>query len=169
MEICLNCYSVKTYRKDKNIICTDCANTQNISSYLRIQRQAKDAIRNGYLYRVRLENNKKRKVTSTSYSLIDLNEVFNFFATAAISGIAGNVAYDQIKKLFKTLGKKRIIIEIDDKRLQSFLKSESQQKKFIKYIQEYKQKKIKTNATPQKKKVKKVKTPPQKATANMKM
>ena len=126
MEICLNCYSLKTHRKDNSIVCEECAHAQSLSSYLRIQQQAMNAVRNGYLYRVRYENDKKRKVPNKAYSLVDLNKAFYFFATAVISGIAGNCAYDQIKELFKKLGKNKIIIEIDDSRLQSFLKSERQ-------------------------------------------
>ena len=143
MEICLNCYSLKTHRKDKNIVCEECDHIQSISSYLRTQKQAMNTVRNGYLYRVRYENDKKRKVANKAYSLVDLNKAFDFFATAVFSGIVGNFAYDQIKRLFKKLANNRIIIEIDDSRLQSFLKSERQQEKFIKYIQEYREKKIK--------------------------
>lgn len=143
MEICLNCYSLKTHRIDKNIVCEKCSHIQSIRSYLGIQRKARNAVRNGYLFRIRYENDKKRQVANKAYSLIDLNIAFDFFATAIISGIAGNFAYDQLKRIFKKIGKNRIIIQIDDTRLHRFLKSERQQEKFIKYIQEYRDKKIK--------------------------
>ena len=117
-----------------------------------------NAVRDGYLYRVRYENDKKRKIAPKAYNLVDLNKAFDFFATAVISGVAGNFAYDQIKRLFKKLGKSRIIIEIDDNRLQSFLKSGRQQEKFIKYIQEYREKKLKTRVVKKNSKKKGAKT-----------
>ena len=110
-------------------------------------------------------NDKKRKIAPKAYNLVDLNKAFDFFATAVISGVAGNFAYDQIKRLFKKLGKSRIIIEIDDNRLQSFLKSGRQQEKFIKYIQEYREKKLKTRVIKKSSKKKGVKTRSKKATA----
>ena len=159
MQICLKCYSLQTHNEDKNIICKECGHIQSLSSYLSALRQAKNAVRNGYLYRVRYENDKKRKISNKAYSLIDLNKAFDFFATAVISGVMGNFAYDQIKQLFGKLRKSKIIIEIDDARLQSFLKSERQQEKFIKYIQEYRENKLKAPRKNIKPKPKSTKTP----------
>lgn len=149
MQICLDCFSLNTQRTDSVIICKKCLHKQTTRAYSSSQRKAKDAVRYGYLYRVKYENDKKRKIDGRHYSLIDLHKIFDFFATAVISGIAGNWAYDKIKNIFKKLGKNPVIIEIEDQKLQSFLKSEKQQEKFIKYIQEYRNQKIK--------KVKKVK------------
>lgn len=143
MQVCFSCFSLQTHREGESIVCDECMHTQTLSSYLTTQRKAKDAVRHGYLYRIRYENDQKKKITDKAYSLIDLNEAFDFFAKAVISGIAGNFAYDQIKLLFGKLRKNRILIEIDDDRLRRFLKSERQQEKFIKYIEEYRQKKIK--------------------------
>ena len=68
MQICLKCYSLHTHQKEKNIICEECGHIQIIGTYLLEIRQAKNAVRNGYQYRVRYENDKKRKISNKAYS-----------------------------------------------------------------------------------------------------
>lgn len=128
---------------DKNVQCKDCLYTQSISNYNTKLKSAKDCVRFGYQYRKRQEYDAKNNPNSKkAYYLKELHDAFAFIGLAAISGIAGNFAYDKLKQALNNIFNNPLIIEIEDKEFQSFLKSEAQQKKFLKYIEEYRNKKV---------------------------
>lgn len=56
--------------------------------------------------------------------------------------IAGNFAYDKLKQALNKIINEPLIIEIEDKEFKRFLKSDPQHKLFIKYIKEYRNKKL---------------------------
>ena len=128
---------------DNNVQCKDCLHTQSISNYNTKLESAKDSVRFGYQYRKRQEYDDKNNPNSKkSYYLKEFNDVFAFIGLAAISGIAGNFAYDKLKQALINIFNNPLIIEIEDKEFQSFLKSKIQQKKFLRYIEEYRDKKV---------------------------
>lgn len=143
MYICTNCLGLNTVKINRQVKCRDCAFTQSIISYNSNLRIAKHIVRLGFQYRKRLEYDSKRNPNvKKSYYLKELHDAFAFLGLAVISGIAGNFAYDKLLQVLKRIINEPLIIEINDKELQSFLKSELQQKKFIKYIEEYRHKKM---------------------------
>ena len=143
MHLCTNCLSLNIIKIDRNVQCYDCLYTQSISNYNTKLKSARDIVRFGYQYRKRQEYDAKNNSNSKkTYYLKELNDAFAFIGLAAISGIAGNFAYDKLKQALKNILNEPLIIEIDDKEFQSFLKSDAQQKKFLKYIEDYRIKKI---------------------------
>jgi hypothetical protein len=151
MQICYNCYSLNVIKTKKEIVCNDCSHTISIYMYNKIRQVSKNDVRYGYQYRVRTENDLKRNITGKAYALIELSEIFTFLGLSMASGVVGNFAYDKLKEIISKLKDEPLIIEIDDKNFKRFLKSEAQQKKFIKYIEEYRNQKLpqkkKTNST----------------------
>jgi hypothetical protein len=143
MYICTNCLSLNTSISKISISCKDCDYKQTIKNYKSKLRVAKDTVRYGFQYRKRQEYElKKNPNSSKQYSLVDLHEIFNTVGLVVLEGIAVNFAYDILKSNIKKILKNPLVIEIDDKDFKRFLKSDAQQEKFIKYIEEYRKKKI---------------------------
>ena len=142
MKICCNCFSLNVIKTTKEIVCKECGHSISIYKYEKIVHESKNDVRLGYQYRVRSENDLNRNITGRSYVLKELSEVFTFLGLSMLSGVVGNFAYDKLKEIISKLKDEPIIIEIDDKDFKRFLKSVTQQKKFIKYIQEYREHKL---------------------------
>ena len=139
--VCTNCFGLKTKKIGKNIYCYTCKYELDYLKYKSLLEDARNALRFGYQYRVRYEEDYERnKDFSVRYCLTELNEFFQFIALAAISGIIGNYSYYKIKNLLNNT----TVITLRDKELKKILRDESEQDKFIKYIQEYRDNKIKT-------------------------
>lgn len=142
---------------NKSICCKNCNYEQTLNNYKKKYRIAKESVKYGFQYRKRYEYDLKKKPSpSLHYILKELHDIFNFLGLAVISGLAGNFAYDKLKIALNRVIRNPLTIEITDKDFQRFLKSEAQQKKFIKYIEEYRKNKIEGITSP-KKKVKKAK------------
>ena len=143
MYICTHCLSLNVRKVDRYIKCQVCSNAQSIIKYNRDLKNAEEIVRFGYQYRKRYEYDLKHNPNSKkAYYLIELNEVFSFLGLAVISGIVGNYSYAKLKLILNRLINEPLIIEIKDKEFQRFLKSDNQQRKFLKYIKEYRKKEL---------------------------
>lgn len=143
MHLCTKCLSLNLVKIDSSLQCKDCLYIQSISNYNKKLKSAKDSVRFGYQYRKRLAYDSKRNLNLiNTYHLKELHDAFAFIGLAAISGIIGNFSSDKLKQALNSILKDSLIIEINDKEFQAFLKSEAQQKMFLKYIEEYRNKKV---------------------------
>ncbi len=147
IKICYNCSSLhKT--KDKDIFtCPICLTQQDLKKYTELLDISKKLVRYGYQYRERYEmeylNDPK---LNWNYYLDELTNLFAFVAGAMLNGIIGEFASEKCKTFFKKLKNDPLIIEIEDKEFKKLLENENEQEKFMRYIQEYRNGKIDTQA-----------------------
>lgn len=142
MEICLKCLSLNIVRNENTFSCNDCRFYIDVFDYATIYNNSLDAVRFGYQYRIRYENDRRRNISGRSYYLPPPSEVFVFLASSIVAGIIGGFSHDLFKEALNRIKSNSLIIKIDDPELKKFLESEAKQKKFIKYIQMYRDKEL---------------------------
>lgn len=141
--ICVNCLDPTPNKVDKYIDCGKCGHKENLNNYNKLLTEIKFIIRFGYQYRLRYEHDIKTDPNLRGrYSFIELHKVFEFLGLAVISGVAGNFAYDSIKTVIKNIAQNPLIIKIQDKDFQKVLQNDKELETFIRYIEEYRNKKI---------------------------
>lgn len=143
MYLCTKCLSRNVTKVDRKLHCNDCSITYSIIKYNRDLKKAHNIVSIGFQYRKRSEYESRHNSNiKRAFYLKELHNIFSFVGLAVISGLIGNFSYDKLKQILKTILNDPLIIEINDKEFQRFLKSETQQKKFIKYIEEYRNKQL---------------------------
>ena len=134
--ICVNCLEIEAVKIGNLIVCRNCHHKENLRTYKEILSDAKFATRIGYQYRLKFERS-----FGFAY-LAELHKIFDFLGLAVVSGIAGNLAYDQIKAIIKRIIHNPLIIKIRDKQFQKLLNDDKEIEIFIRYIEEYRNKKV---------------------------
>lgn len=90
---------------DANLSCKICGRLIDREAYLRLIAIAHDAVRYGYQYRKKYEEDEarqtSRKRTRTAYYLVQLGPHFDWIGLAIISGVLGNAAWDVVKLVIK--------------------------------------------------------------------
>lgn len=140
LKICFACASIYEGSDSQFLVCPNCGHKVSIEQYESILQDARDAMYFGWTYRLQYEHDLEEKGTiGTHYYLAEYEEIFNFIALAAVSGIVGNFAYDVIKKVIGSIAdfvKQRGSQEQKSK-IFALTDDEEKMKKFLQYIDEY--------------------------------
>lgn len=140
LKICFACATIYEGNGSQFLVCPNCGHKVSSEQYESILQDAREAMLFGWNYRLQYEQDLDKNGTiSIHYYLEQCEEIFNFIALAAVSGIVGGFAYDVIKKVIGNIAdfvrqkgsqeqKSEIFAVIDD---------EENMKKFLHYMDEY--------------------------------
>lgn len=141
--ICINCFETRTSKVANQIICSSCGHIEKVDSYRNLLNEIKLIVRYSYQYRLKYEEDfKTDPALKSRYYLHELGKIFEFLGLAVISGVAGNYAYDKIKEVINNIVQNPLLIKIQDKEFQRLLQDEAEMDTFIRYIEEYRNKRF---------------------------
>lgn len=140
LKICFACASIYEGSSGQFLSCPHCGHTVSSEQYESILQDARDAMYFGWNYRLQYEHDLEKQGTiSTHYYLAPYEEIFNFIALAAASGIVGGFAYDVIKKVIRSIADfvKQWGSQKQQSKIFALIDDEDKMKKFLQYIDEY--------------------------------
>ena len=94
----------------------------------------------GWTYRLQYEHDlAETGAINTHYYLAECEEIFNFIALAAVSGVVGGFAYDVIKKVISSIADfvKQRGSQEENRKVFALIHDEEKMNKFLQYIDEY--------------------------------
>lgn len=139
-KICFACANIFAGNNAEVLECPCCGSRVSAENYELILNEAREAVYYGWDYRLKYEKDLEEKGRiSTHYHLEQCEEVFNFIALAAASGIAGGLAYDTVKKVFTKVCAfvKQNGSPKEKSKIFSLIHSRENMDKFMQYIDEY--------------------------------
>lgn len=140
LKICFACANIYAGNNAKVLVCPYCGNKVSVEKYELILIEVREAVHYGWNYRLKYEKDlKERGRIDTHYYLEHYEEIFNFIALAAASGIVGGFAYDIVKKVVIKISEfvKQNGSEKEKSKILSLIDNEEDMKKFLQYIDEY--------------------------------
>lgn len=140
LKICFACAAIYEGENRPFLVCPNCGHQVSLEQYESILQDARDALYFGWTYRLQYEHDlaETGKIT-THYYLEQFEEIFNFIALAAASGIAGGVAYDVVKQVIRHIADfvKQRGSQKQQRKIFALIDDEEKMKKFLQYIDEY--------------------------------
>ncbi|MDE6259542.1 MAG: hypothetical protein K2M42_01565 [Oscillospiraceae bacterium] len=140
LKICFACATIYEGSGSQFLVCPNCGHKVSIEQYESILQDARDAMYFGWIYRLQYEHDLAEKgAINTHYYLAECEEIFNFIALAAVSGIVGNLAYDVIKKVIGSIADfvKQRGSQEENRKIFALIHDEEKMDKFLQYIDEY--------------------------------
>lgn len=141
-NLCLNCGHIN--HKIVTTVCENCNNENDLEQYHKFSEYARRAVRYGYQYRTAYENQlTTQDDVKERYSIINPETYYELIAIAALSGIAGNLAYDLVKHVAKQIynglikKQKHAGLTYEEQGLINLINDNAFLNKFITYIQSY--------------------------------
>lgn len=139
-KICFACANIFAGNSTGVLECPCCGSRVNAEKYELILNEAREAVHYGWDYRLKYEKDLEEKGRiSTHYCLEPREEVFNFIALAAASGLVGGLAYDTVKKVFAKISEfvKQNGSQEEKSKIFSLIHNRENMDKFMQYIDEY--------------------------------
>lgn len=140
LKICFACAAIYEEESGPSLVCPNCGHQVSLEQYESILQDARDALYFGWNYRLQYEHDlaETGKIT-THYYLEQFEEIFNFIALAAASGIAGGAAYDVVKQVIRHIADfvKQRGSQKQQRKIFALIDDEENMKKFLQYIDEY--------------------------------
>ncbi|ALJ01677.1 hypothetical protein [Rufibacter tibetensis] len=140
--LCLNCGYINN--NTETVVCEICNIENDLEQYQKFSEYAKQAVQYGYSYRTAYEHQLATQGdVKVRYSIFNPDDYYELLAIAALSGIAGNLAYDLVKHVAKQIYTKLIKKEKDveltyaEQDLLRLIDDNAFMNKFIVYIQDY--------------------------------
>lgn len=140
LKICFACATIYEGNGGQFLVCPNCGHRVSRAQYESILQDARDAMHFGWTYRLQYEHDLAEEgAISTHYYLEECEEIFNFIALAAVSGIVGGFAYDVIKKVISSIADfvKQRGSQEENRKIFALIHDEEKMDKFLQYIDEY--------------------------------
>lgn len=140
LNICFACATIYEGKSGHLLVCPNCGRQIRLERYESVMGDVRGAIHYGWNYRLQYEHDlAETGAITTHYYLEQFEEIFNFIALAAASGIAGGVAYDVVKKVIASIADfvKQRGSQKQKSKVSALIDNREEMDKFLRYIDEY--------------------------------